>query len=395
MTANRRRPTLWPLAVLVALLVGLPVAGLVQDVLQSDPEPGEINARVASYRILYRVEDRAGGGTSVSTEELWVRRPFEGRMEVRRGAPPGTMVVTTTITQFARELKQAGGTEDLLVAVEPQPPPGDLRLDQPTLDAALASGLLTFQDEEREVTGRTCHVYRTPTRSPGGEEEGDARDLCVDRAGLVLAEDIVIEGRVARRREAVEVDIDPGLDDSLFEITAELPGLQAGTGNITEVTPASRVPDAVSYELPEGPEGFSRRGRFAFSPASSTLETLAEVSPVRLVGILEVWTDGADYVAVWNGGADNEDDPFRDDPRARSVDLGAPGKGELVVTLAGSEARADLGEGRFVRVFGTLPPDDILDLARRLEPFEGGQVTPLASESTEGTPHSLSRLRRG
>jgi len=39
---TRRRPALWPLAVLVLLLVGLPVAFWVRDALERDPSTQEV-----------------------------------------------------------------------------------------------------------------------------------------------------------------------------------------------------------------------------------------------------------------------------------------------------------------------------------------------------------------
>lgn len=373
--ATRRRPALWPLAVLVALLVGFPIAGWVDDALESELAPQGITGTVTAYRAVYRVDNLAGGGAAVSTERVWVRRPFGGRVEVREGPPPGDAVVTTIVSGFALRQRGSGGEAPFVLAVEPAPPEGDLRLDG-ALDDAVPRALLTFREERRRVLGRRCDVYRSPLLSPTGREEGDFRELCIDAAGLILAEEQTAGGKVLRRRRAVSLELEPDLDDDLFAAAGEPVDVDEGGGALRKLTPASRVADATVYELASGPEGFEHLGRYALTPASPITEGLVP-GGFRIVGVVDAWVKGPDFVAVFNGGTEDESEPFGGDRRARRADLGAPGRGETVVSLSGAEARVDLGEGRFVRVFGTLSVDRLIALARQLEPRTGGSITPL------------------
>lgn len=317
-----------------------------------------------SYRVVYLVEDFAAGGAAASTEILTVRRPFESRVEVRSGRPPGTERLSLTIGGFAQQ-QRTSGAEASVLTVEPSPPPGDVRVDG-LLDDAVARGLLVATDERRELEGRPCDVYRTA-----------GRELCIDEGGIVLGDELVVDGEVRRRRTAISVAVNPArLADEDFAITGTPVPPADGGGAIREVTADSRTDEATVYEMEAGAEGFRHRGRYAITPAGSVGETGIVPTGVRAVGVIDVWTRGPDFVAVFNGGTDDQADPFADDPRARPVEF-ASRLGESVVSLAGAEVRADLGEGRFVRVYGTVAVDELVALARRLEPKTGGTITPV------------------
>ncbi|MBI2168624.1 MAG: hypothetical protein HYU28_03860 [Actinobacteria bacterium] len=371
---------LWPLAILVVLLVGLPTAAWIRSAVRGEPEPVPITETPDAYRVVYLVEALSAGGAAPSTEDVLVRRPFEGRVEIRAGEPPGGEVLSVVVSGFARQERRSGSNPGVAFVVEPGPPSGDTRLDG-ALDGALDRDTLTFQDERRTVLGRRCAVYRVDVRSPSGRFEGDARDLCIDAAGFVLAEEYRSGGTVRRRRTAVEVDVSPTIGGNAFAITGAAVPLRDGGGALRELTPDSRVEDATVYELPADPEGFRPLGRYAISPASPVGDTGIIPSGVRAVGVLDVWQRGPDFVAVFNGGTDDKADPFLDDPSARAVDLGPIGEGETALSLAGGEVRVDLGEGRFVRVFGTVSIDRLVALARELEPKTSGQIIPLPPRS--------------
>src|SRR4051812_3167120 len=108
MTPRRRRNRRAPL-VAGAVILGLVVIGVVLSQVGSDEgvsRTGSVKiatkgqftiGAIDSYRVVYRVENDAGGDHVLSTDDLTVRRPFESRLVSRVGAPPGTSESSVTI----------------------------------------------------------------------------------------------------------------------------------------------------------------------------------------------------------------------------------------------------------------------------------------------------------
>lgn len=373
--STRRRPALWPLALLAALLIGGPaVAGILTLLDGGEPGPIELGPPPDAYRIVYRVEDLAGDEVSVSTRRLSIRRPFDGRIEDLRGAPPGGELVALTAYRFGRLQTGAPGPDALVVVVEPSPPEPDLRLDA-TLAAALEQGIVEWTGRRDEVLGRPCDLYRTRVAAPGSEPTDEVRELCVDATGLVLADETRVGAQVRQRREAVEVVVDPDFDDEEFALVGEPVHIDSGGGGLRELTADSRAPEATSWELPAPPDGFSHVGRFALSPAGSEVKDVSILVP-NTGSVVDVWASGADFLVIDNGGTRNRRDPFEGETAGRRIDLGALGSGRVVAGLRFIEVRAGLEDGRFVRVRGTLSAQRLVEIARSLEPHEGGELTP-------------------
>src|SRR4051812_15449031 len=79
----------------------------------------DVGGAPTSYHIVYRVDDLAGGQAVVSTDELWVHRPFESRLETRDGAPPGGAVRSQTTSAFGSFSSATPGGRPLVTAVTP------------------------------------------------------------------------------------------------------------------------------------------------------------------------------------------------------------------------------------------------------------------------------------
>lgn len=304
-------------------------------------------ATPSSLHVVYR-EERAHTTTRT---EVWVRRPFSGRVET------GSEVRVSTFGRLGVIPRR--GTS-LALNIPPEAAVGDLRWTGGTAE----------RHERRRITGldRQCDVYRargTTTRTH--------QDVCVDAAGLVIEAVTVVDGTAVARRVATELEIDPDLPVSLFDGPDVAPAPPAeGGGSILAVDPASRPPGTF-YELAEPPGGFRLRGRYAVIPPrdAATTDWLVD----RRTSVVDVWVNGPDFLAVDRGQTLGKVDPFEPKGDARRVDAGALGTAELFTDLAiGSQLRVDLGEGRYVRLYGTVDADVLVGLARRLEPVEGGEL---------------------
>lgn len=332
--------------------------------------PVDVASRVLdAYRIVYRVEDAPSG--AVSTERIVVRRPFESRMEVRSGPPPGVEELNVQVSTFARL-----GLGPTVLQTPPDIGSGDRRPDA-SLEHALGEGFAE-ERERRSVAGRVCRVVRAAIHSTSGRftplrpDVTSWNDVCIDEAGLILEDVNVQDGRIVGRRIAVEVEEEPSLSDDLFEIGE--PSLPAGEGggSVLEVSPSSR-PAGTFWELGEPPSGFVLRGRYAVVPPQAGFQDpLARRSIVA--GATDVWTDGRDVIVVEQGATLEAADPFGDVPGAQRVELGDLGEGEVLLAWRAPEVRVALGGGRFVRLYGSVGPDVLISVARDLREVEGGEL---------------------
>jgi len=360
----------------VAAAVAAGIGGylLVGDEDAGDDRPAAILRTPTSYRIVFRVEDFAGGDT-VTIEELLVRRPFEARVETRAGG----RLIALDVHAFGRHAIQGEGEgRAVVVAAEPSPPGPDLQ-PAPALADALERELIERR-AQRTVAGRACQVYRAGAPVAGGvitpvdADSDEWADFCVDEAGLVVAEDWVLDGDLVRRRTASTVDERPDISADAFVIDGEVLPVDAGGGAVQLVTDDSRPPDADFWELRDAPAGFDHHGRYVVSPPSGGSLVSPEPGPSQ-AGVTDVWVRPAGLLVVENGGTVSGEAAFGDHPVGRDVDLDDLGTGEVVVDLRSSQVHVNLGGGRYVRVYGTLPPGELVDIARRLERRDGGTIT--------------------
>lgn len=330
--------------------------------------PLEITKIPTTYSAVYRVEDRAGEDRVVTTEKVWVRRPFESRIEIWRGAPPGSRRVTVRQSAFGVLTSRSERAQPLNVAAPPSLATGDLRIDAP-LAAALADTSI-LRRERREVYGRACQVYRTGGPVFAGDLTpyragiGELADVCIDGNGLVLEEVWMSDGRMLRRRVAVEVEADPPIDPDLLAIDVpEQPGVDRGA--VERLAPAAR-PDL--WVLDSTPQGFEQLGRYGVAISPMALPQLGGSAPdAAPVSTSDVYVRGPDLLVI-------DQDPSlallteaEGGRRQRSVELESLSDAVLIFDARMSEVRGTDGDGSVVRVFGTLPPSELLEIALGLK----------------------------
>jgi hypothetical protein len=349
------------------------------------PSSVRITRVLDSYRVTYEV--RAAGGPkapeTVTTEVLEVERPFRSLDVTRAGRPPGGPILNGRVSQLNRLfLFDDGAWKELQLA--PALAASDVRLDG-VLDDLVAGGEVERRDEVRRVAGRPCQVYRFggPISSgsvepldPDGTEHADA---CIDADGLVLSEVWVDGDTVLRRRTAVDVAANVDLADDTFSVEdAETIPAPDGGGSARRVTDDSRF-GAHTWELAHPPAGFTLAGRWAvvWPRLQSSVDPFSTASAGRIAGMATVWTDGPDVLVVEQGGQADGGRPFDAHPRGERVDLGALDVGEAITDARGTEVRASYVDGSYVRVWGTLPRDQVIAIARRLRPGPGGTPVPV------------------
>lgn len=339
----------------------------------------------ASFEVTYETTV----GAQVSTEVLSVRRPFESRLEVRKGRPPGAGVTSVRVSRFGALETDSPSAEGLHLTVPPTIAASDLRLRH-SLALALSEGR-ALEVGDDVVAGRPCRrsVVGGPVASgallPYVASGSERAEICVDARGILVEERWFKDGGLLRHRRAVAVR---QLDTSTnpFSTGRTLPRAEFD-GAVTAVTEDSRLPLG-SWEL-DGPiEGFSRLGRWtSISPRLGDANGNAfDPDEGRQASLHEVWTRGIDVIFIEQGSLLGEGGPLPAHPQAFPVELGRLGTGEAIHDLRLNEARANVPGFGFVRVAGTVPIDDVISIARRLAPGAGGSLTPRSPTKTKDTP---------
>lgn len=320
-----------------------------------------------AYRAVIRVENRADELVT-TTERLWVRRPFQSRVETYAGPPPGRGRPTVRVSVFGGLVSESPRAEPLNVAAPPSIGSGDTRIDA-VLDEALDARTL-IRREVREVFGRRCRVYRAGGPIFAGDLEryvagtGNYADVCVDSNGIVLEEHWVYRGRPIQRRVVVELEIDPPIDTSVFRISVEpTPGIERGA--VQRVDP-DEVDETGLWTLPDAPDGFTSLGRYAVIFPKAAVPSQGGESPPAPSSTTDVYVRGPDLLVVDQDPSlvrltESEDRPFR------TVRIRGLSDAVLIVDARMSEVRGTTPDGSVVRVFGTLQPDRLLALTRSLD----------------------------
>lgn len=341
----------------------------------SGASPVEVVRTPDAYRVVYREESHAGGDTVVSTEEIWVRRPFDGRVEERRGPPPGTELLTTTVSRlgvFAFR-NEGAARPDVLFEVPPASAASDTPVT-PALAGAIDQGLSERRERRRILAlARDCQVYRfgrqlrSGTLVPIGSIEGEYVDACIDEAGLVLEEVWSVGGSILERRVAVDVDENAALDDGLFTPpSVEALDVLSGGGSARPIDPGSHPPGPF-FEPSEIPASLERLGRFEVVPPQGGAFGDPLQQAGRLASVSDVYGRGPEFLVV-DQGVLGGSGPFEPEPGAFPVDAGQVGPGELILGARFSEVRIVRDDGSFVRVYGTVPIELLLDVVRAIRP---------------------------
>jgi hypothetical protein len=324
-----------------------------------------------TWHIEYRLEEPGG---NVSTDKVWVRRPFDSRLETWTGPPPGTAKVVEEIATFARRTNG-----ELTLQLPPGLAAADARVDA-VRAAAVKAGVLV-PGATKTVVGRRCQVLRSRVLLTAAVLQRptakDYADSCVDEAGLVLEDVLVSGGKQLQRRIAVSVEEDRPVGDDLFPVKQQSLDVRSGGGSVRALADGSRAPGEF-FELPSVPAGFVRMGRYSAVPPQpenfSAQDPLGEAR--RRASVVDVWTRGPDLLLVDQGATLGGAPAFAPDASAPQVDLGPVlGKGEVVLSAVNPGVRVALAGGRYVRVAGTLPTGDLAALARQLQKVEGTPLT--------------------
>lgn len=330
----------------------------------------------SSWHIVYRLEEETGADMRVSTDKVWVRRPFDSVLETWSGPPPGQELQVRQVATFTRRTNG-----EVTLELPPSIPASDVRLPG-VLDAALAHGALVRLGVQKEIAGRRCEVYRSlqllsapVLRRPTDDEYGDS---CVDEAGLVLEEVLVDGDDQLSRRVAVSVEEDVALGNDLFPVKERTAEVAQGGGRVRPLVPGNRPPGEF-FEL-DGPlEGFESRGRWSVVPPQP--ENFVDVqddlqAPLRQrAAVSDVFVRGVDVVIIEQGGTRGGAPPYTPDEDAPRIGLGPVlGDGEVVLSAQEVAVRVLLPGGRYVRVAGTLTPVELAAIAKRLTSQAGGTL---------------------
>jgi hypothetical protein len=287
-------------------------------------EPGGPDGPVRSYRIVYEVE---GGGEEIVT----VRRPFLGRVELEGGA--------VRVSDAGVLATRSGGAEWARIEVPIALAVGDLRGD-----------LVDVPEDapQRTLAGRTCRVVD---------------ELCIDDAGLVLADE---------RRTAVSVDVDDEPADDLFDVPADAITLSfdAGGGAVEEIAVDGQPGFVETWTLSTVPAGFDHVARYAVAPPplGAPVESTGMPRTADVALVTDVWVRGADVLLLDQGATVGGAPPPWSAARGEmDVELGELGRGTAVTDPRMNEVRATRPDDGFVRVAGTLPVRELVRIARSLE----------------------------
>jgi hypothetical protein len=306
----------------------------------------------AGYHAVYRAEGYKGPEVTVSTEEIWVQRPFDGRVVIREGEPPGTAQQFEGRSVFGLYANYTDAGAAQVAADAPTVALGDIRVAA-SLDDLVAEGLFVPGDRRRAL-GRECQTYRTgsPLQSLKitAPTATDYVDVCLDDAGLVLEEVTIVEDKLAQRLTAISFEVDPILDPAGFKIEGPRLGAEEGGAQVTEVDRSS-APTAGYWGLDAVPAGFTHRGRYLVAGKQSSH--------------VDVYVRGVDIVTVRQGAPAAEPD-LSDAGPGRDVDLGTLGAGRVLLRSPGPTLIAHPGGEAFVHVAGTLSPGELQAIAAGL-----------------------------
>lgn len=348
-------------------LVALLMAGAVVNfVVGGDDDDDGRRSRPRAYRILYRVEQRIDR-ERVTWEERVVERPFRGRSATYdrrpgRGARPSTGNLTSAVALY---LLQADGRVQEIAERIPAAGAGDHALGV-VIDDAVDRGLARRLGR-RSVLDRSCTTYRLagpPTGPLQALEGGDHDDVCIDDAGLLLHEAWTLDGRVVLVRTAVELDLDPPADvlrRALSTAGAEPAAAELAVPRVEVVPPEQAVDSFLA--APPTPSGFTPALVLHHAVPAAVLDPSAlDRAAIAYRAAAWVFTRGPDLLTVEAIDGPPGRPPWPADPSV-PVRVEQLGPAESVLGPDGAELRVEVGEGRWVRVRGTLPLADVADYA--------------------------------
>jgi hypothetical protein len=353
----------WTLA--IALLAAAPAACGDDGDGRTGLPAVEGTAAPDAYRIVYQVVTP----DSRTEEERIVQRPFDAHV-IERDAEGE--VTTERWSTLGRLVTRSQGADAVSIDTAIASAASDLRPDL-FAERMEAAGKLR-EGETSRVGGRPCRrvaeAGEVATAPPPGEgtQTGSLPvvvERCVDDLGLVLEERWTTAGgeRVLTKR-AVELEVGDDVPDVDLPDAAPLP-LEQGNGAVEELEADARPPFAEVWSLP-APAGFTHLGRYAVQPARLTGSPTALTGDPDVALYTDVWVRGGDLLLLDQGASRSGALPFDPASTLGPVDVPGLGAAELAVDLRLAEVRLTRPEGGFVRLAGTLDPDDLVELAATL-----------------------------
>lgn len=328
-----------------------------------------------SYAITYRLDILDGERVLTNYERTEVVRPWSSRLA--RGDEEGAVDEVVELGAFGR--RRIGAAQAIVLALPPTLAPADVRFG--VFDEAVRLGVASIR-EERTLRGSTCRVVRTETGLASAalepvDGDGDAVDSCVDDRGLVLEEATFSGGTLTRLRTAIETEA--GIEPDPVVIEGSPAGVRDGGGSIVRLSDDSVLPGGMLAPADGAvPVGFVRRGRYAVVPPQAENFTDPTKEGNQTAGVADVWERGIDALVLDQGGTLRGGEPLPPIVEgAPTIDLGELGTAEVFVSFRMSELRVRRSGGRYVIVYGTLPPAALAEFARSLIEVPGGTLTPL------------------
>ncbi|GAC1593748.1 MAG: hypothetical protein NVS3B21_15090 [Acidimicrobiales bacterium] len=333
-----------------------------------------------AYRITYQVTE---AGSVLIRETTVVSRPFDTAKETVSGGRP----ISRQEASFGRLAIRSEGSAAVVLRQPPLAP--DARGEV----VVAGSGALGLERRERRrIASGECDVYRVTADAdqaslsrPSG---ADFSDLCLDASGL-LREQWKVKGNVpVMQRVALSVEALPSAPAprelrQLPDAATVAPRL--GGGFVRKVTSDS-MPATRFFILDAPPEGFGYMGRYSVIPPQPGAGGAAsQQSAPTVASVADVWTRGADYLVLDQGGTLDGREVFAPDPAASKIAVGAAGPGEASTRLIGAELRVQLGGGHFLRLYGSATAERLASVAQGLRSTPGGSGLTYAEPDTSPT----------
>jgi len=325
-----------------------------------------------TYRAVYRVEASTSATPTVSTEEISVQRPFDGRVVIHEGEPPGAAVQFDGRSTFGTYVNATEGGSAQVAGDSPTVALGDLRIDASLADL-VADGTFVAR-ERRQALGRECQVYRTGSPVQGlrvaKPTASDYVDTCLDGSGLVVEELTIKAGKAVQRLTATEITADAAYDAGNLDIQGTPVAFGQGGATFTPLDVGSPPPTAAYRTVAAAPDGFEYRGRFQLVTANQTPPSTSDPAATPppsdpVTSWVDAYVKGVDFVVVRQGPTTAEPDSS-DATAAQTVDLGPLGPGRILLGTVGTSVIAHPAPDGFVEVTGTLSSSRLQDIIRSL-----------------------------
>ena len=307
--------------------------------------PVDDRGAAPSYRVVYEVV--TDDGSVASTEERTVQRPFDSDIVVRDASGS---VTSERASRAGLLATRSDGAEWVLIDVPFSPATGDTRLDR-------FGAVVTEERGTDDIGGRPCSVGRTTFAG----QAVAAVDRCVDAAGIVLRETwLDADDEVIQTMTAMELEVG-GISVGPMPSGVRLPEAD-GNGVVRAVDDDEPIPFAEAFALDPG-TGWELVGRHLVVPPVLELSTSAVAAPADTAIVSDVWQRGPDLLVLDQGASKSGARPFGDADEIAAFSLPDLGDASLTADDRLAAVNVPLPDGGFLRLSGTVDPEDLRGLA--------------------------------